>query len=160
MFIHLRKLRKTDAKAMLEWIRDPETTVFLDGDFEAIGLEECEKFIFASAFTISRRDFAVADENDDYIGFAALKNIDDDEKNAEISIVINKNFRRMGAAEEALRQLIRIGFYGLHLNMLYSYTKIGNERAAALFEKLFFRKMPTDGNSRIEYRLFSENRGN
>lgn len=160
MYVHLRELRRSDTGAMLEWIRDPETTGFLDGDFEGIGPDECEKFIIASAFSISRRDFAVADENDDYIGFAALKNIDDDEKNAEISIVINKNFRRMGAAEEALRQLIRIGFYGLHLNMLYSYTKIENTAAAALFEKMSFIKKAAEEKKQIQFILLSENRGN
>ncbi len=136
--VHLRELKNTDAPFMLEWMRDKDITEYLEEDFGGISIEDCEKYIFASAYKISRRDFAVADENDEYLGFAALKNIDDDEKKAEISIVIRKSAQGKGIAGEALEQLIIIGFYGMRLNMLYCYTKIENIRAHRLFEKLGF----------------------
>ena len=140
MSIHLRNLKRDDAASMLEWMRDSGRTCYLRGNYSDFTIEDCEKFIFASAYKISRRDFAIADENDKYMGFTALKDIDDDEKTAEISILLMSYAEGKGLAGEALRQLMRIGFYGMRLNMLYCYTENENIKAVRLFEGLGFER--------------------
>ena len=163
MAVHLRELKKQDASFMLEWMQDRDIIRFLEGDFDNITIEDCEKFIFASAYKISRRDFAVADENDEYMGFVALKDIDDDEKSAEISIVLRRKIQGKGAAKDALKQLIRVGFYGMRLNVLYCYTKIENNKAMHLFERLGFIRDDGLYNDNRDYRFIlkrEDNNGN
>lgn len=149
--IHLRNLKKEDAPFMLEWMKDSRVTSYLDGDFSSFKIEDCEKYIFASVYKISRRDFAIADENDEYLGFAALKNIDDDDKTAEISIALRKKAEGQGIAKEALRQLIRLGFYGIGLDVLYSCTKKDNLRAIALFRSLGFKEIESPETEMVKF---------
>ncbi|MCR4745781.1 MAG: GNAT family N-acetyltransferase, partial [Lachnospiraceae bacterium] len=104
---------------------------------------------------ISRRDFAISNENDDYLGQVSLKNIDDDEGSAEISVVLKGGFHGKGIAAEAVTQLMRIGFYGLHLNVLYSYTKIENKKAVRLFENLGFEKKEAGEGSFLFVKVFN-----
>lgn len=58
-------------------------------------------------------------ENLDFIGMTGLTNISLENRNAEISIVINPNSRQKGLGETALKLLLDKGFNELNLENIY-----------------------------------------
>ena len=136
MAVRLRHLETKDAPFMMEWMRNKDITRFLEGDFESLGLEDCEKFIISSAFRITRADFAIADQNDEYLGSVSLKNIDDEAKTAELSIVLRQSAIGTGAAAESFRQVMRIAFGGMGLKEVFIRADRRNLRAIGFYEKM------------------------
>ena len=146
MSIRLRHLKKEDAQYMLEWMKDADITQYLDGSFENISLDDCEKFILSSAFRISRQDFAIADEMDTYRGTVSLKNIDDEDMTAELSIVLRSCAIGSGYAIEAIRQLKRIAFSGIGLKKIFINVDRRNMRAIRFYEKIGAERIKDEGD--------------
>ncbi len=146
MAIRLRHLKNEDAPFMLEWMKDAEITQYLDGSFDDITLEDCEKFILSSAFRITRQDFAIADEVDTYCGTISLKNIDDEDMTAELSIVLRKCAIGSGAAIEAVKQIKRIAFGGIGLKQILINVDRRNIRAIRFYEKIGAEKAGEEGD--------------
>ena len=75
------------------------------------------------------------------VGVARLMFIDFESKNAELGIYIGDNSHKgKGIGNQALEQIIQIGFYELSLLKIYLKVSKSNKRAIKLYEKKGFIK--------------------
>ncbi len=137
----LRALQKKDAALMLEWMHDENVYSFLSKDFSHMTIEDCQKFISeAASLSGSSRHYAIADENDEYMGTISLKNIEWEEKRAEYAISCRTKAMGKGFAKAATEELFRIAFCELGLELLYLDVYDYNVRAQRLYQKVGFRQ--------------------
>lgn len=141
--MQLRKLQQKDAKYMLEWMHDENVNSYLGKDFSHMTLEQCEAFIFQSLFEQdSNRHYAIADDNDEYMGTISLKNIDRETCRAEYAISCRTKAMGKGYAGEATQELFRIARGELGLNLIYLNVYDYNVRAQKLYLKVGFEQVP------------------
>ena len=76
--------------------------------------------------------------NDISTGYIDLYNFDIVNSRAGVGIFIDKNFRKKGIANKALKTLIEISSKELHLNQLFAEVFQSNKAAIALFEHAGF----------------------
>ena len=73
--MYLRKLELKDAQAMLSWMHDESVVGCLHTDFASKTLDDCKNFIIASQNTTENAHFAIASDEDEYMGTVSLKHI-------------------------------------------------------------------------------------
>lgn len=131
-FMKLRELKKDDAHLMLEWMHDDSVTYDLKTDFASKTIEDCKEFISNS---ISETDinYAITDENDEYLGTVSLKHMNDG--NAEFAITIRKKAMGTGVSAQAMREIINLGFERYGLNSIYWCVSPENKRAVRFYDK-------------------------
>ena len=139
MTVHLRPLEPKDAPFMYEWMTDPEITRFFRFDGSKISLEGCLAFIGRAQENPNTLHFAIADENDEYLGTISLKDIDREKKQAEYAISTRKKAHGSGAALQATRLILRYAFDTLGLERVYLNVLAENGRANAFYRKAGFR---------------------
>ena len=139
MNIQLRQLLHKDAPFMYEWMTDPEITKFFRFDASKITRESCEAFIEAASAQPNTVHFAIADENDEYLGTISLKDIDREKKCAEYAISTRKKAHGTGAALQATRMILQYAFEALGLELVYLNVLAENGRANAFYRKAGFR---------------------
>jgi len=76
--------------------------------------------------------------NDISTGYIDLYNFDIVNSRAGVGIFIDKNFRKKGIANKALKTLIEISSKELHLNQLFAEVFQSNKAAISLFEHAGF----------------------
>ena len=130
--MELRKLKKIDAKRMLQWMHDITVVGDLKTDFLSKTMFDCEEFIEKSQCG-SDLHLAVVDENDAYQGTVSLKNIRDN--NAEFAIVVCKDAMGKGYSEWAMKQILEVGFTDYNLDEIYWYVDKNNTRALKFYKK-------------------------
>lgn len=135
--IHLRCLEPKDASGMLEWMTDPKITQFFRFDASRVTEESCIAFIAAASQQENCRHWAIADENDTYLGTISLKEIT--ATDAEYAISTRFCAHGTGAAMEATRQVLAIAFKELGLSRVYLNVLADNGRANAFYIKAGFR---------------------
>lgn len=156
MKIQLRNLRESDAEGMLEWMHDPETKQWFRYPMDKQTKDDVISFINSANGEVGKVNslhFAVADEDDKYLGTISLKNIDYTSKNAEYAISMRKCSRGTGAAYQATIQIINYAFNMLNLEKVYLNVLKENKRAIAFYEKVGFK---FEGESRKAV-FFNEN---
>ena len=136
----IRKLEKKDAKNMLSWMHDNETVKYFNTDFTKKTIEDCEKFI-DNSFTDTDVNFAIVDDNDNYLGTITLKNIDKKMKNAEYAIVVDSKYHGKGVSIFATNEILKYAFDTLKLNVVYLCVSPENKRAISFYEKVNFHEM-------------------
>ena len=139
MNIHLRPLEKKDAPLMLEWQQDPSIMCFFRFDTSHASLATCEAFIAGADRDPSCRHYAIADEDDTYLGTISLKHIDPLGGCAEYAICTRQCAHGTGAALQATQALLRIAFEELELQRVYLNSLEENGRANAFYRKAGFR---------------------
>lgn len=139
--IHLRKLKRDDAKFMLEWMHDKELTKLLDKDFSKMTIDNCINFITESQNNKGCLNLAIANVRDEYLGTVSLKNIDRAKKLAEFAIVVRKCAVGKGVSKEAMRAILRIGKEELGLMKIYWYVNKDNLRALRFYDKNMYRRV-------------------
>ena len=140
MKIKLRKLEVKDATLMLEWMHDKEVTHYLKLDGSNATMDSVLAFIeSASKCTTENLHYAIADENDVYLGTISLKNLDKDKSEAELAIVLHRNSMGKGVATMGIQQLLAIAFQDLKLKKVYLNVLQENNRAVNLYKKLGFK---------------------
>lgn len=139
MEIHLRELRDCDAEGMLEWMTDPNITCFFRFDATSMTLEKCKNFIQAANKEINCRHYAIADQEDIYLGTISLKEINVKDGSAEYAISTRSCAHGTGAAMQATKEMIRIAFEDLGLNRVYLNVLTDNLRANAFYKKAGFQ---------------------
>ena len=139
MSVHLRPLAPKDAPFMYEWMTDPDITKFFRFDAARITRESCEAFIEAASAQPNTVHFAIADENDEYLGTISLKDIDREKQQAEYAISTRKKAHGSGAALEATRLILQYAFDTLGLERVYLNVLAENGRANAFYRKAGFR---------------------
>lgn len=138
MEIHLRPLEERDAPLMLEWQKEPSIMCFFRFDASRATVESCRAYIEAARRETDSRHYAIADENDEYLGTISLKHIDPVRKDAEYAISTRKCAHGTGAALAATRRLLTIAFGELGLERVYLNVLTENGRANAFYRKAGF----------------------
>ncbi|MBQ9832312.1 MAG: GNAT family N-acetyltransferase [Clostridia bacterium] len=133
----LRKLCDKDAPLMLEWIKAPDAVQNFRFDPDKMDMKSVLNFI-QNSYSDTSRHYAVADDNDEYLGTISLKNIDYHDENAEYAISMRECARGTGAAMFATKELLRIAFEELGLKKVYLNVYEDNMRARRFYEKVGF----------------------
>lgn len=143
MEIRLRPLEVKDAPLMLEWMHDPDIQTAFEKDFMHYSLEDAQKFCNVSkGATLSKAGddvhFAIADQDDEYLGTISLKNFDPNAMKAEYAISTRKKAHGKGVAEQATKLLLKKAFEDFGLNRVYLTVLSSNSRAIGFYEKCGF----------------------
>lgn len=85
----------------------------------------------------------IASVSERTIGIVDLMNFDPRHMRAEVGIVIQKKYRRMGYARAALAKTVFYAMQTLHLHQLYAVIAIDNDASLNLFESAGFVRSAT-----------------
>ncbi len=139
--IHLRELNLNDAEGMLEWMHDPDIQLGFQTDMMTKTLDDARAFIKNTQYSLidgSSIHFAIANEQDEYLGTISLKDINLRDKRAEYAISLRRQAQGRGIAVEATRQLLTLSFQKLGMEKVYLNVLSENKRAIRLYEKCGF----------------------
>lgn len=137
--VQLRNLEEKDAPLMLEWMHDPSIACFFRFDAMSMTEEKCIEYIRTANSDENSKHFAIADENDEYLGTISLKNIDKEKKEAEYAISMRKKAHGTGVAMVATKVILKIAFEELGLKRVYLNVLKENARANAFYHKAGFQ---------------------
>ena len=138
--MRLRELKEKDVNGMLEWMHSKETKEIFEKDFNSLTKEQVLEFINKSSELNNELHYACVDNNDNYLGTISLKDIDNENKKAELAISFRKKAQGIGAASFAMNEILKKAFNELNLNKVYLNVLETNKRAIAFYEKTGFRK--------------------
>lgn len=127
---------------MLEWMQDPSIACFFRFDAALMTEEKCRSFIVSANADPDSRHYAIADEQDCYLGTISLKNIA--KGRAEYAISTRKCAHGSGAAIQATSEVLRIAFDELGLDAVYLNVMTENLRANAFYRKAGFHYTHTE----------------
>lgn len=74
------------------------------------------------------------------VGIVDLVNFDPRHRRAEVGIVVEKPYRRLGIATMAMQKMAEHSLRVFHLHQLYGLASEGNEASLRLFRKLGFKQ--------------------
>lgn len=127
----LRKLLKGDAPLMLEWMHDEDVVQYMKVDFKRKTIEDCISFINAS--DTNNIHFAIASDENEYMGTVSLKNIT--LKSAELGITVRKKAMGKGYSAFAIEEIMKYGFIIKGIENIYWYVDPSNARALHFYDK-------------------------
>jgi diamine N-acetyltransferase len=104
-------------------------------------LEDCLGFIGDSREDEKNCHYAIADEQDEYMGTISLKEIDRKNARAEYAISCRTKAMGKGYAREATRELFRIAREELGLKQIYLNVYDYNIRAQKMYQKAGFARI-------------------
>lgn len=161
----IRKMKVEDIEGILSWMNDQGIIKYFRLNEKSKNRDSVLRFINHS-FTELNQHFAIADDNDEYLGTVSLKNINNIELEAEVAIVLTRKNIGKGNGKFALKEILKYAKCELHLKRIYLNVFDDNIRAKELYEKVGFAKydcseVQIDGEARMldwyEYNLFSIN---
>lgn len=133
----LRNLKMKDALLMLEWMHDEGLVRFFATNFKEKDLRDCEAFIQTTDKEHSR-NWAICNDEDEYLGTVSLKHIDPENGNAEYAIAMRRCALGTGASLFGSEEVLRIAFEEMRLNRVYLNVLEDNVRANKFYEKVGF----------------------
>lgn len=139
--IYLRELDLKDAAGMLEWMHDPDIQQNFQNDMSVKTLTDVKNFIENAQYSMDdgcSLHFAIANEQDEYMGTISLKDISLRDKRAEYAISLRKCAQGRGIAMDATHQLLTLSFRDWKLEKIYLNVLSENTRAIHLYEKCGF----------------------
>lgn len=139
--LRLRKLEEKDAEGMLEWMKDPEINKNFRFPSDNRNLQDIQQFIREAEtmpFEGKSIHYAIAGENDEYLGTISLKNINLTDKNAEYAISLRAKAQGQGIAMQATKMLLKKAFEDFNLQRVYLNVLADNVKAIKLYEKTGF----------------------
>ncbi len=139
--IDLRPLKQNDIQGMLEWMHDPEVNCFFRFDASNMTEAKAKAFVENSEKELNEKrsfNFAIVDENDEYLGTISLKDIDWGAKVAEYAISLRSVAQGKGTATIATKMILEFAFEQLKLNRVFLNVLSENEKAIHLYEKCGF----------------------
>lgn len=140
--MRLRLLEDSDIAGMLEWMHDPNVNCFFRFNAEEMTAEKVSAFIKQANDEIEQKisyNFAISNENDEYLGTISLKNVDWSSRVAEYAISMRTSAQGKGIATNATNEILRYAFEELGLNRVFLNVLYENEKAIRLYEKCGFR---------------------
>ena len=140
----LRELKLKDAPMMLEWMSDGEITSGLQSDYSSKTIQDVEDFIIGSHHAQLEKQYAVVDDEDEYMGTVSLRHIDTDEGVAEFVVVVRRLALGKGYALHGMIEALDTAFLEMGLNSVYWRVKASNARAMRFFEKHGFHTLDQD----------------
>lgn len=139
--MHLRSLEEKDVEGMLEWMNDPD----IQRCFRFSAQEKTRKEVldFIKGAEIRPTDgknihYAIADDNNEYLGTISLKNVDLQSRNAEYAISLRRCAQGKGIATWATKEILKKAFEEFQLQRVYLNVLSDNEKAIRLYEKCGF----------------------
>lgn len=135
--IRLRRLEAKDISGMLEWMHDPEINRWYRFDAASMTEERAEKFI-AGSFMETDRHYAIADDDDNYLGTISLEDIDRVNAHALYAVSLRAKAQGHDIALAATKMLLEIAFRELDLERVYLNVLSDNMRAKRFYEKAGF----------------------
>ncbi len=136
--VHLRRLGKNDVPGMLEWMHDPNVNHWFRFDADRMTAERALQFI-ENSFTETAVHYAIADENDTYLGTISLEDIDRENGHALFAVALRTCAMGTGAAMSATHEMLRIVFDEMGLERVYLNVLSDNLRAKRFYEKAGFK---------------------
>lgn len=133
----LRRLESSDVVPMLEWMTADDVEKFFRFDKSKITIDTCKEFI-KNSFSEKNRHYAIADDDNRYLGTISLKNINVKDSNAELAIALANNARGLGYGTLAVNELLKIAFDEIGLHKVYLNVLSDNAPAIHLYEKSGF----------------------
>ena len=134
----IRPLKEKDAKAMCECLNDDNVNHFMNIHSLSFTEQSCLEFIQKSKSDKFNLNFAIVDENDNWVGTVSLKYIDYKNKEAEYAIITSTSVHGKGVAELASKEVLKVAFLELKLEKIYLYLSTKNERANRFYQKFGF----------------------
>lgn len=138
--MYLRKLELKDAPLMLSWMHDKSISEFLHTDFSSKSIADCEAFIHAAQDMTRNAHFAIASDEDVYMGTVSLKVIDRKSCTAEFAITVRKESMGMGYAWFGMEAIIEKAFTEFGLECVYWCVSRKNKRAVRFYDKHNFHE--------------------
>lgn len=141
--IILEVMKKKDAKAFFENIKDPEISEY-SGPYYATSFKKAKKYIKkCEKRIIMKENYCLgiySKVNQEFLGSIGLINVDYKNKNAEIGSWIGKKFWGRGFMTEATKLIISYGFKELHLHRIYASVHEKNIGSKRVMEKCGFKE--------------------
>lgn len=134
----VRNLEIKDAPHMLEWLTDSSINCFFKFDSSNMTMDDAVAFIEKAKDDLATKHYAIADELDEYLGTISLKNINQTDKNAEISISFRKRAHGTSYTSEGMKAVIKKAFSEYGLKKIYLNVLSNNIRAIKFYEKIGF----------------------
>lgn len=138
--MYLRKLEPKDAPLMLNWMHDESVVGKLHTDFSSKTLEDCNFFIKAAQDMTSDAHFAIASDEDEYMGTVSLKHIDRNTSSAEFAITVRKEAMGRGYSWFGMEEIIKKAFEVFGLESVYWCVSRKNNRAVRFYDKHNFHE--------------------
>lgn len=136
--MHLRKLNLKDAPLMLEWMHDENVTKNLKANFAAKTISDAESFIRSSWSDCNNIHFAIASDQDEYMGTVSLKNVENG--SAEFAITVRTVAMTKGYSWYGMEAIIEKAFNELGLESVYWCVNRNNKRAVRFYDKHNFHE--------------------
>ncbi len=138
--IILRKVKDSDATAIVENVNDKEVTRYLSTVPYPYTMKDARFFIEKLCKKKNSKHFAIElKETGKLIGVVSLSKINRKHKKAVIGYWIGKKHWNKGIGTEALNLILGFGFRKLKLNRIYGKVMVPNIASAKLLEKAGFR---------------------
>ena len=141
--VRLRQLRNKDIQTMAPLVTKHVVRYLVHVPFP-YEIEDARRFV-----NKSRRNFRLKKErtfaielvgNGTLVGVISLQKIDRNNKNAQISYWIGKNYWNLGIATESINLLIRYAFWVLRLHKVYANVLATNRASIRVLEKNGLKK--------------------
>jgi RimJ/RimL family protein N-acetyltransferase len=139
--VYLKLIEEKDLQKRVEWINNSDIQNTLNYDVPT-SLAKTKAWFNKILLDNSRREFSIFTvENDEYVGFCGLFNIEMPIMKAELhSVIGNKEYHGGGYGTETYKLLMDYGFKELGLNKIYGYQLVYNYAAHRVVEKLGWKR--------------------
>lgn len=134
----LRRLELKDAPFMLEWMHDRNVTQYLKANFASKKLKDAEAFIQASWSNKKSLNYAIASDEDEYMGTVSLKNIE--AGSTEFAIVVRSKAMGLGYSWFGMKKILEKAFEELRLERVFWCVSLDNTRAVRFYDKHHFQE--------------------
>lgn len=138
--MYLRELEEKDAELMLEWMHDADVTENLSANFASKTLDDAMNFIKNSKIDKNNIHFAIASDEDEYMGTASLKHVDYQKLTAEFAITVRKCAMGKGYSWYGMKTIIEKAFEDFNLESVYWCVSTLNKRAVRFYDKHNFHE--------------------
>lgn len=138
--MYLRKLELKDAPLMLSWMHDESVVEKLHTNFASKTLQDCEDFIRYAQDMTTDIHFAIASDEDEYMGTVSLKHIDRETLSAEFAITVRKESMGRGYSWYGMETIIEKAFSEFNLESVYWCVSRKNQRAIRFYDKHNFHE--------------------
>lgn len=138
--VFLRKLKLKDAPLMLSWMHDESVVENLHANFLSKTLKDCQEFILDSQKMDEAAHYAIASDEDEYMGTVSLKCIDRETLSAEFAITVRKEAMGRGYSWFGMESIIEKAFSEFNLESVYWCVSKDNLRAVRFYDKHNFHE--------------------
>lgn len=136
--MYLRKLELKDAPLMLSWMHDESVVGNLHTNFASKTIQDCENFIVSAQNMTCDAHFAIASDEDEYMGTVSLKHIENG--SAEFAITVRKESMGRGYSWYGMEAIIEKAFTEFGLESVYWCVSKKNKRAVRFYDKHNFHE--------------------